>query len=227
VIANGGIIAAVFFCGEIEHMKALVHCIIVLAIMLSAIIIARDAIAVPSLSKPVDTVRFYRCTNGMGKVSLQDKPCDKTSKQEVRDMVRLKTMPPSRPEANVPKSAPPPVAPAVVQTPVALIPPPDLYQCTNYEGKTRDSENYDPNPRCEPLWALGYHVDYLPIEQRGRYCRWIEDSCVRYEGRALCDRWFAKQKQAQADVRYAFSSTLAYRKSELARITQIVNTSCR
>jgi hypothetical protein len=211
-------------------MKVLVHGIIMLVMALSSTITVPDASATTAttpLSEPENTVRFYRCTNPKGKVSLQDRPCDKASKQEIRDMVRLKTMPPIVKQPIATPSSPLPALPAPVQNSVVRIPPPDLYQCTNYEGKTRDSENYDPNPRCEPLWALGYNVDYLPLEQRGHYCRWIEDSCVRYEGRTLCDRWLAKQKQAQADVRYAFSSTLAYRKSELVRITQIVNTSCR
>ena len=111
--------------------------------------------------------------------------------------------------------------------PEPSIPPPVLYQCTNYEGKVRDSENYDPNPRCEPLWALGYDESYLPIEMRGKRCRWIEDSCVRYEGPALCSRWKEKKKQAESDLKYAFSDTMAYRKSELARIAQIVRNSCQ
>jgi hypothetical protein len=209
-------------------MKVLVHDIVVLIMTLMSALSVPHALAATAPSKPNDndTVRFYRCTNGKGNVSLQDRPCDKASKQEVRDMVRLKTTPPPAQRPTVTNSVPVSAVPAPVQISVAIAPP-ELYQCTNYEGKTRDSENYDINPRCEPLWALGYHLDYLPLEQRGRYCRWIEDSCVRYEGRALCDRWLAKQKQAQADVRYSFSSTLAYRKSELARITQIVNTSCR
>ncbi len=172
-------------------------------------------------------VTVYRCVDAKGKVSLQDSPCAKTSQQETREMLRPKDPPVARKSA-VAKPAPPPPEVSVEPYPVIYAPPPpDLYQCTNYEGKVRDSENYDPNPRCEPLWALGYQEKYLPIEQRGKLCRWIEDSCVRYEGKALCDRWKSKQKQAQSDVRYAFSDTLAYRKSELARITQIVQTSCQ
>lgn len=170
-------------------------------------------------------VIVYRCVDGKGKVSLQDTPCAKASKQQTREMVRPMDSPPAKKNpVGQPAKAVPFEPPVTVTIPV--FPPPDLYQCTNYEGKTRDSENYDPNPRCEPLWALGYRTEHLPIEQRSA-CTWIQDSCVRYEGKALCDRWKAKQKQAKSDVRYAFSSTLAYRKSELARITQIVQRSCQ
>jgi hypothetical protein len=167
----------------------------------------------------------YRCVDQKGKVSLQDSPCAKTSKQETREMQRPRDAPPVK---KIPVTKPAQIAspPPVAQNYIPATPPPDLYQCTNYEGKTRDSEFYDSNPRCEPLWVLGYNENYLPFEERGKRCRWIEDSCVRYEGRALCDRWKAKQKQAQSDLRYAFSDTAAYRKSELARITQIVRNSC-
>lgn len=194
-----------------------------ISIMLIALI--WSGFAVSSTAVKNDTVMVYRCIDAKGKVSLQDAPCAKSSKQETREMLRPKDAPPvkkdpsAKPAQDISKAT-------VVQDSVPLIPPPDLYQCTNYEGKTRDSENYDPNPRCEPLWALGYRTAHLPIEQRAA-CTWIQDSCVLYEGRALCERWKAKQKQAQSDVRYAFSSTLAYRKSELARITQIVRRSCQ
>lgn len=172
-------------------------------------------------------VTIYRCVDAKGKVSLQDSPCAKTSQQETREMQRPKDAPPVKKAVATRPAQPVIVEPAPVVASEPYIPPPVLYQCTNYEGKVRDSENYDPNPRCEPLWALGYREEYLPFEQRGKLCRWIEDSCVRYEGKALCDRWKEKKKQAESDLKYAFSDTLAYRKSELARITQIVRTSCQ
>lgn len=180
-----------------------------------------------SAAEPAATgkVTIYRCIDAKGKVSLQDSPCAKTSQQETREMLRPKDAPPAkkRPASIEPKIEPP----AVAQNFFSLTPPPDLFQCTDYEGKVRDSEIYDPNPRCEPLWALGFPEKYLPIEQRGKRCRWIKDSCVRYEGDALCKRWKEKRKQAESDLRYAFSDTQAYRKSELARITQIVRNSCQ
>lgn len=170
------------------------------------------------------TLKVYRCVDAKGKVSLQDAPCAKSSTQETREMLRPKDAPVVKKNK---ASKPTPVAQTqpATQAYVAMDPPPVLYQCTNYEGKTRDSENYDPNPRCEPLWAQGYRMEYLPPEHRAT-CSWVQDSCVRYEGRALCERWKEKQKQAQSDLRYAFSDTTAFRKSDLARITQIVRNSC-
>ena len=170
------------------------------------------------------TVKVYRCVDTKGKVSLQDAPCAKSSTQETREMLRPKDAPITKKNMAVKPAPVVPVQP-IAQAVIPMNPPPVLYQCTNYEGKTRDSENYDPNPRCEPLWAQGYRMEYLPIEQRAT-CSWVQDSCVRYEGKALCDRWKEKQKKAQSDLRYAFSDSTAFRKSDLARITQIVRNSC-
>lgn len=193
--------------------------------LISIGLLALQQASVALAATPVEPakVTIYRCVDTKGKVSLQDEPCAKTSQQEIREMIRPKDAPPSKKIfIRAPMPAPQPVQQSYSYVP----PPPTLYQCTNYEGKIRDSESYDPNPRCEPLWAMGYQEQYLPMEQRGKVCRWVEDSCVRYEGRALCDRWLAKKKQAESDVRYAFSDTAAYKKSELARLTQIVRTSC-
>ena len=193
-------------------------------IFFAAICLLSSAVCISANAAEQATVKVYRCVDAKGKVSLQDAPCAKSSTQETREMLRPKDAP------LVKKNTPTKLAPTVPVQPAAqayvpMDPPPVLYQCTNYEGKTRDSENYDPNPRCEPLWAQGYRMQYLPPEQRAT-CSWVQDSCVRYEGKALCDRWKEKQKQAQSDLRYAFSDTTAFRKSDLARITQIVRNSC-
>jgi hypothetical protein len=57
-------------------------------------------------------------------------------------------------------------------------------------------------------------------------CRWVEDSCVRLTDRASCDRWKSMRKDAASLLLHSFSDTSAYRKSELDRITQIVEESC-
>ena len=185
---------------------------------------AAGIVAATSSKAVSNNVTVYRCTDTKGKVSLQDAPCAKSSKQEFREMLRPKDAPVVKKNTAYNRASVFVAQPAA-QIIIPMDPPPVLYQCTNYEGKTRDSENYDPNPRCEPLWVQGYRMEYFPIEQRAA-CSWVQDSCVRYEGEALCDRWKEKQKQAQSDLRYAFSNTSAFRKSDLARITQIVQRSC-
>jgi hypothetical protein len=163
-------------------------------------------------------VTVFRCVDSNGKVSLQDVPCASSSKQETKLMQKPKDAPVSkvlspRPNAVVNNTSHP------IQIVAPAMPPPKLYRCTDFDGKVRDAEYYDPKPRCVPLWVLGYQT-------RSNSCRWVEDSCVRYEGKALCQRWQDKEKQAELDVRHSSSSDSAFLKSELARFTQIVQTSC-
>ena len=164
----------------------------------------------------------YRCVDGKGVVSLQDVPCTDASKQEIRKMTRPIDAPP--PKASTSQAAPAPPTSIVIGPPINEFstprPAPDLFRCTDFDGKVREAEYYDPKPRCVPLWVLGYQTN-------SNACRWIEDSCVRYEGSELCERWKDKQRKTELDLRHASSSDSPYLKSELARFTQIVNTSCR
>ncbi len=176
-------------------------------------------VANSSAATPIDNnkVTVFRCVDSKGKVSLQDVPCVGASKQETLNMTRPKDALPANVEATKPLIITPA---APVQNTIQIIPPPKLYRCTDFDGKQRDAEYYDPKPRCVPLWVLGYQT-------RSNSCRWVEDSCVRYEGKALCQRWEDKAKQAELDVRHSSSSDSAFLKSELARFTQIVQSSCR
>jgi hypothetical protein len=164
----------------------------------------------------------YRCVDGKGVVSLQDVPCTDASKQEIRKITRPIDAPP--PKTSTSQAAPAPPTSIVIGPPINEFSPsrpaPDLFRCTDFDGKVREAEYYDPKPRCVPLWVLGYQTN-------SNACRWIEDSCVRYEGSELCERWKDKQRKTELDLRHASSSDSPYLKSELARFTQIVNTSCR
>ena len=162
-------------------------------------------------------INVYRCTDAKGKVSLQDVPCADASGQQVLEMARPKDAEPMKktpPGKSVVIIASAPAQPASIARPA-----PDLFRCTDFDGNVRDSEVFDTNPRCVPLWVLGY-------DSRSSACTWVEDSCVRYEGKALCERWREKQKQAELDLRHSSSSHSAYLRSELARFEQIVRTSC-
>lgn len=164
----------------------------------------------------------YRCTDASGRVSLQDEPCPAGQAQERRSMVRPQD-PPPRPVAATPApEAPAPTAPAEPAINFERSPPPPLYQCTAYDGATRYSENYDPNPRCVPLAVLGYDAGAW-----GATCRWVEDSCVRLDDIGACEVFKARLEQAESDALHAFSDTAAYRKSEVRRLRQIVDASCR
>jgi hypothetical protein len=100
-----------------------------------------------------------------------------------------------------------------------------MYRCTSYDGIERFSESYDPNPRCEPL-VLYYPYPNQLTPAQALSCRWVQDSCVRLSDEAACARWKTMKKEAASALLASFSDTKAYRKSELARLTQIVEESC-
>ncbi len=173
-----------------------------------------------------ESVTVYRCTSAKGAVSLQDDPCPKGAVQSTRQMQRPVDAP-TRTVAPAPaKPAPLPAASADLRPDFAPPPPPPLYQCTSYDGITRDSEVYDPNPRCEPLALYYPDARYLTPEQAG-LCRWVRDSCVRLSDAAACVRFKQMKRDASSAAMHAFSDTAAYRKSELERLTQIIDESCR
>ena len=171
-------------------------------------------------------VQLHRCTDAGGKVTWQDDVCPAGSKDELRRMQRPTDPPPRRlaeaPPA--PVSAPPEPAPAA-PPPRELIPPPPMFLCTSYDGIERYSESYDPNPRCEPM-VLYYPYPNNLTPAQALSCRWVEESCVRLSDRAACDRFRAQKVEAASQLQRAFSDTVAYRKSELARLTQIVAEHC-
>ena len=169
-------------------------------------------------------ITVYRCQDDKGRVTLQDEPCPAGQSESTRSMVR--------PQDPPPRPAPPPVA---AEAPAAPEPPPQaewtpyltppLFQCTDYDGEVRYSEDYDPNTRCVPLSVLGYDVRGAP--QAAASCRWVQESCLRLDDASACEQFIARLKQARSDALHAFSDTAAYRKSEVQRLERIVNDSCR
>lgn len=177
-----------------------------------------------------DAITIYRCVDDKGAVSLQDDPCPSGHRQDRRDMTRPVDAPTPvapKPAAPVPVEAEPaapapPPAPVQIERPA----PPPMYLCTSYDGIVRESEVYDPNPRCEPIVLYNPHAGELPPEWQ-KACRWVEDSCVRLSDAEACVRFKKKQREARSAALHAFSDTAAYRKSELRRLTGIVEDSCR
>ncbi|WP_343212517.1 hypothetical protein [Arenimonas sp. GDDSR-1] len=174
-----------------------------------------DALALAS-GEPAPEIRVYRCTDKSGNSRLQDSACRPGEIQEIRTMQRPVDAPPAATAPKPPQSD----APATNASLHIPIPPvPELYQCTDFDGKSRDSEHIDVNRRCVPLWVLGY-------QGNSQACRWVEDSCVRYEGDALCERWRQRAKDAEMEARLTFGNRSAYAQSEAKRIAQIVSTHC-
>jgi hypothetical protein len=174
---------------------------------------------------PLRTVTVHRCTDARGRVTLQDDPCPPGSQDSSREMLRPKDPPVT---AKKTQALPPPLYEPLPEPPLPmreLIPPPAMYRCTSYDGIERYSEQYDPNPRCEP-YVLYYPYPNLLTPAQALTCRWVEDSCVRLSDRAACERWKSMKKEAVSALQRAFSDTAEYRKSELERFTQIVEDSC-
>jgi hypothetical protein len=124
-------------------------------------------------AKPkLETVQLHRCTDAGGKVTWQDDKCPAGSKDEAREMMKPVDAPAQAVAAPAPVAAvePPPQAPAPPQR--ELIPPPPMYSCTTYDGNQRYSENYDPNPRCEPMVIYYPYPNQLTPEQ-ALSCRWV------------------------------------------------------
>jgi hypothetical protein len=182
------------------------------------------ALAAQRDSRAAGEITVFRCVDAKGAVTLQDKPCPKNSAASTsRDMVRPKDAPP-RPVA-APREEPVVEPYADEGWTYQPEPPPPMYVCTSYDGIERESEQYDPNPRCEPIVLYHPHPEYLSPEAQ-RACQWVEDSCVRLSDEQACTRWRAKLKRAKSDALHADSTTQPYKKSEVQRITQILKSHC-
>jgi hypothetical protein len=191
------------------------HCYFTISTLLVTVWLNIATATVPS------AVTVYRCVDAKGKISLQDVPCSNSNEQEVRKMARPKDAPPNKTSTNNMPLPAPQIAPSYpVQLNSPSRPAPDLYKCTDFDGKVRESETYDPRPRCVPLWVQGY-------QSPSNVCSWVEDSCLRYEGKQLCDRWKAKQKQAVLNADRPSAENTDFKKAEAARLTQIVKDSCQ
>jgi hypothetical protein len=186
------------------------------------------AATAPAKPAPSSTVVVHRCTDAKGRVTFTDDACPAGSRVQTREMTRPKDPPP---RANRAPPHPATLSPALIdfspppQPEREFVPPPAMYQCMSYDGIERWSESYDPNPRCEPLVIYYPYPNNLTPAQ-ALSCRWVEDSCVRLSDASACDRWRSKRKDAVSEAQRAFSDKADYWKSEVARLSQIVDESC-
>lgn len=174
-------------------------------------------------------ITVFRCEKPGGGVSLQDAPCPEGQDQTTRNMVRPQDPPPHRATAArraTPEPAPAPDVPGVASAGVPqLLPPPPLFQCTDFDGQVRFSEHHDPNTRCVPLAVLGFRVRSGSLAANS--CRWVTESCLRLDDASACDRFKRMLRTARSDALHAFSNTAAFRRSEVIRLERIVAGSCR
>lgn len=186
-------------------------------------------LAVVGPSAAAEQITIYRCQDSGGAVTLQDEPCPAGQTATSRSMQRPQD-PPSRaatpPTTDAASDRDPDDGYAPMPPPTGLPwPPPPMFQCTDYDGEVRFSEDYSPNTRCVPLSVLGYRMQ--DGSDAAATCRWVQESCLRIDDQSACVQFRAKLKQARSDALHAFSDTAAYRKSEAERLARIVDESCR
>ncbi len=151
-------------------------------------------------------VTIYRCVDAGGKIALQDRPCPKDVRQDVRQMIRPQDPPPRpQPIAAAAKPAPRDVEVRIVHDSY----PQPTYQCTTQDGGTYISHTGIPQGRYVPLWTFGFgrgngypnggRAQTLQPMQRpvgsqrhggGDYgfplMTYVEDSCVRLQQDEVC-----------------------------------------
>jgi len=183
---------------------------------------------------------IYRCTDASGAVSIQnDTPCPAGSRQEIRRVEALPSMPPPPPAAAPARTvlAPPPLAdfvqvagpagesiagPERPQLPAAAriadsarLPPPPIYQCETWDNDSYVSEDAAPKPRCVRLDTAGV----------GQACEMKYDRCARIGDKAACDGWKRRQREIESSWRHARGNERQPLQEAFARVTRILTDS--
>jgi hypothetical protein len=182
---------------------------------------------------------IYRCTDASGAVSIQnDTPCPAGSRQEIRRVEALPSMPPAPSIAPAEtRLAPPPQADFVqVAGPAderiaaperpdlpraariaddARLPPPPIFQCETWDNDSYVSEDPAPKPRCVRLDTAGV----------GQACETKYDRCARIGDKAACDGWKRRQREIESSWRHARGNERPALQEEFARVTRILTDS--
>lgn len=184
------------------------------------------------------TTVLYRCTAADGAVAVQDDPCPRGQKQELREIAAF-APPPAPSASSLPASeaggepaggsagSPPPgITPGEAAPPPRSVLPPPLWRCTDLNGRSRLADAYDPQPRCVPLSVLGVDLSRAP-PSAATLCRTVEDACIELGGEAACAAWKERLGDAESALRRAFSDTQDQRRRERDRAKAVVENDCR
>lgn len=182
-----------------------------------------------------DELVIYRCTDAAGALTVQNMPCPKGSKQQIKRMQSLATVPmtPAAPTPVAPETTPaatsaatpsPPSA-AAPATPVATVrlPPPNLFRCTTRDGGGYVTEDSEPASRCEPLQTTG--LDGNPQGGAGEACEVVRDTCARVPDEGLCEAWKKRRDEAEVAWRFTRAETSEKNKAEFDRVQRILTES--
>ena len=188
-----------------------------------------------------DELVIYRCTDAAGALTVQNMPCPKGSRQQVKRMPALATVPmtpgspasaPSAPAPAAPAPATPAPAtpaPATTATPSrpatdasasTRLPPPNLFRCTTREGGGYVTEDSEPASRCVPLQPVG--LDGNPQTGAGQACEVVHDTCARVPDEGLCEAWKKRSDEAEVAWRFTRAETSEKNKTEFERVQRIL-----
>lgn len=184
-----------------------------------------------------DELVIYRCTDAAGALTVQNMPCPKGSKQQIKRMQALVTVPmtPTPAMSTQPAAAPtePASTPATPATPTATsassapaadtaarLPPPNLFRCTTRHGGGYVTEDSEPASRCEPLQTTG--LDGNPQGGAGQACEVVHDTCARVPDEGLCEAWTKLRDEAEVAWRFTRAETSEKNKAEFDRVQRIL-----
>lgn len=190
------------------------------------------------------TVTMYRCTDALGKVTIQnDEPCPKGSREEKRavsidataapfpkPLPEIAPVVPTQPEVPEPAAGaddiPRPLPLPAAETPAAeRLPPPPLYRCRTVENDSYLADTGEPRERCLALDTVG--IDGRQQLGAGRACSVVYDQCQRVPDEDACDAWRLRVNQAQSAWTFARADSRAEARAEYERIARVVaETTC-
>ena len=184
-----------------------------------------------------EEVVFYRCTDATGALALQNMPCPKGSKEEIKPMQAVNTIPMTA--APAPATATPaaaPAAPAATEPATRRVdpsgtaaeakpgrdrlPPPNLFQCTTHDQDGYVTEDDEPQSRCVALRTVG--LDGNPNTGAGQACEVVRDTCARVPDGALCGAWRKRLGETEVAWRFARPENAEKNKGEFERVRRIV-----
>jgi hypothetical protein len=186
---------------------------------------AQEAAATAAAAR---TIRIYRCTDALGRVTLQnDTPCAKGMRQEVQSVDAPTPMPTYVPReermpevvaaeraaeaaaiaAAVRPSAGEMGAAATAGTPTDANaapakpgPPPALYACRTWDDTGYLTEDAEPAERCAPLKVVG--MDGIARADAAA-CEKTVDQCTAVPADGLCQAW--RRRVDEAEFRWKFA----------------------
>lgn len=200
--------------------------------MLRGMLIATVLAATASPALYAQGSVIYRCTDASGALTVQNAPCAKGMKQEMRTMGALPSLPPPSGNIAAPVSNAPPagaafelvVGPHVDALPASTIPeaerkpPPALFQCQTWDEDVYLSEHGDPEPECAPLTTVG--IGGNANMGAGAACEMRRTECTAIAAEGLCPAWRRRVGEAEFRWKFARAEDGDPRKVEYQRVAQ-------